>query len=295
MTDRTAQGIARPKRNRRRKSTAGKLLSSVAKSASRKSKAIKRSAKKNFRAAKRASTRLVKKQQRAASRLVRQQRRAATRLAKNAGRRSSAVLRRAQRKSAALGKVARRRTARLAKTGAKRAKQTKKLLRRASKRTTKALKAVRKGYRDKQRARLRKQREAAAETRRRQRAERLAKTRVELSGDVDVTAAVIVQASADRGASRPGEPPKMRTGKGRDSIKAELRRSQPGRGKLTARTYVDKKIAHYMALWEFRPDKEQRPFLKPGVEKNANLIGNAMAADLKRFATAQPKQRAVVR
>jgi hypothetical protein len=184
---------------------------------------------------------------------------------------------------------------RLAKATLKRTKKTKRVLRRASKRTTKTLRAVRRAYREKQRLQRRREREAAAGIKRRQRAERLAKTRVELSGDVDVTAAVIVQASADRGASRPGEPPKMRTGKGRDSIKAELRRSQPGRGKLTARTYVDKKIAHYMALWEFRPDKEQRPFLKPGVEKNANLIGNAMAADLKRFATAQPKQRAVVR
>ena len=123
----------------------------------------------------------------------------------------------------------------------------------------------------------------------------MARTRVEVNGDVDISAASIVQASEDRGASRPGEPPKMRTGKGRDSIKAELRRGQPGKGRLTARTYVDKKIAAYMALWEFRPDKQQRPFLRPGIERNADLIGNAMAADLKRFATAQPKKRAVVR
>ncbi len=285
MTDRTSQGIAKPRRTRKKKSAAGKSLSSLAKTAARRAKATRRRAANSFRAVRRASTRLLR----------RQRKRPASRVAKNAARRSSAVLRRAKRKSAALGKVARRRAVRLAKTGAKRAKQTKRLLRRASKRTTKALKAVRKGYRDKQRAKLRKQREAAAETRRRQRAERLARTRVEVSGDVDISAAFIMQASQDRGGSRPGEPPKMRTGKGRDSIKAELRRSQPGKGKLKARTYVDKKIAAYMALWEFRPDKQQRPFLKPGIERNADLIGNAMVADLKRFATAQPKKRAVVR
>ena len=146
--------------------------------------------------------------------------------------------------------------------------------------------------------RLRRAREAAADARRRQRESKRLTEKIEVFGDVDISNAVIVQSEADRGSSRPGEPPKMRTGVGRSSIKAELRRrgaSKTSRGKLESRTYVDKKIAPYMALWEFRPDKEQRPFLKPGVEKNANLIGNAMAADLKRFATAQPKQRAVVR
>ena len=85
-----------------------------------------------------------------------------------------------------------------------------------------------------------------------------------------------------KGASKPGEPPKMRTGDGRKSIKAELITNQKNAHDIKARTYVDKKIAPYMALWEYRPDGKARPFLKPSLEGNKSLFGAAIGKNLRR-------------
>jgi hypothetical protein len=84
----------------------------------------------------------------------------------------------------------------------------------------------------------------------------------------------------------------MRSGQGRYSIKAELR----ARGKkVVSRTYVDKKIAPYMAMWEFRQDGQQRPFLKPALMNNLRAFQTKVGAELKRASTQVPKQKAVVK
>lgn len=114
--------------------------------------------------------------------------------------------------------------------------------------------------------------------------------RQEIKGTFDTSKSRIVQASADPGASRPGEPPKLRSGQGRYSIKAEVRQ----RGKqIVGRTYVDKKIAKYMAMWEFRQDGQQRPFLKPGLMNNLRQFQSKVGAELKRAATPVAKRKAV--
>ena len=116
--------------------------------------------------------------------------------------------------------------------------------------------------------------------------------RQEIKGTFDTSRSIVIQASEDPGASKPGEPPKMRSGEGRYSIKAELRL----RGKkIVSRTYVDKKIAPYMAMWEFRQDGEQRPFLKPGLMNNIKQFQTKVGAELKRAATQVPKKKAVVK
>ena len=118
-----------------------------------------------------------------------------------------------------------------------------------------------------------------------------ARTRRELGGQVSLEGAVLVESPEDPGASRPGEPPKRRTGKGQSSIKAELFRK--GR-QLKSRVFVDKKIAPYMALWEFRNDGQQRPFLKPTIDHNMHLLGKIIGTELRKLATAQPKKKAKV-
>lgn len=122
--------------------------------------------------------------------------------------------------------------------------------------------------------------------------QRRAEQRQEIKGTFNTSRSRIVQASSDPGASRPGEPPKMRSGQGRYAIKAELRK----RGKqIVSRTYVDKKIAGYMAMWEFRQDGKQRPFLKPGLMNNLRQFQSKVGAELKRASTAVPKKKAVVK
>jgi hypothetical protein len=95
----------------------------------------------------------------------------------------------------------------------------------------------------------------------------------------------------DPGASFPGQPPRMRTGKGRQSITVELRMS---RGKPEGRVFVDKKIAPYMAMWEYRKDGKARPFLKPAVVDNLQEYGNQAIREAKRVPTGA-KRKAVVR
>lgn len=120
--------------------------------------------------------------------------------------------------------------------------------------------------------------------------QRRSERRQEIKGAFDTSRSRIVQASGDPGASRPGEPPKMRTGEGRYSIKAEVRQ----RGKqIVSRTYVDKKVAPYMAMWEFRQDGKQRPFLKPGLMNNLGAFQTKVGAELKRASTSAAKRKAV--
>jgi hypothetical protein len=131
--------------------------------------------------------------------------------------------------------------------------------------------------------------------RKRQQAKERARTRMDIGQEVEfgaIRGAQAVQAAGDTGGSKPGEPPKMRTGKGRSSIKAELRRK--GKYKIESRVYVDKKIAPYMALHEFRPDSKRRPFLKPSVEQNLQLLGNVIGQQLRELATAAPRRKAKV-
>jgi hypothetical protein len=131
--------------------------------------------------------------------------------------------------------------------------------------------------------------------RKRQQAKERARTRMAIGREIDfgaIRGAQATQAAGDTGGSRPGEPPKMRTGKGRSSIVAELRRK--GKYKIESRVYVDKKIAPYMALWEFRPDKKQRPFLKPSVQENLQLLGQVIGQQLRELATAAPRRKAKV-
>lgn len=97
--------------------------------------------------------------------------------------------------------------------------------------------------------------------------------------------------SNDSGASIPGQPPRMRTGKGRKSITVEVRM----RGtKPEGRVYVDKKVAGYMAMWEFRKDGKARPFLKPAVMDNLSEYGQQVIQEAKKVPTGQ-RRRAVVR
>lgn len=174
-----------------------------------------------------------------------------------------------------------KRTKRLAKKTLRKAKRARKAIRK----TTKAVKRGLKKRRSARKKRL-------TEARRAERERRRSEERQEIQGSADISQATIIRASQDRGASQPGEPPKMRTGKGRDSIKAELRK----RGqKMVSRVYVDKKIAPYMAMWEFRQDGQQRPFLKPGVENNKGIFGGVIGTELRRSSRSKPKQKAVVR
>jgi hypothetical protein len=73
----------------------------------------------------------------------------------------------------------------------------------------------------------------------------------------------------DPGSSRPGQPPRMRTGKGRKSITVEIRM----KGQKPEGVYVDKTVAPYMAMWEFRQDGKQRPFLRPSVMDHLSEYG----------------------
>jgi hypothetical protein len=81
------------------------------------------------------------------------------------------------------------------------------------------------------------------------------------------------------GASRPGEPPRIRTGKGRSAIFAEAKFNGKG-NKVESRVYVDKAVAPYMAMWEFRKDGKQRPFLKPALQQSLAQISPAIANSL---------------
>ena len=102
----------------------------------------------------------------------------------------------------------------------------------------------------------------------------------------EVAGARVLQAGGDKGASKPGEPPKMRTGTGRNSIRAAEVHGKTllgGKRKPMAKTFVDKRIAKYMAIWEYRKDGKARPFLKPSYNRNKRMLGKLMAAELKKM------------
>ncbi len=176
---------------------------------------------------------------------------------------------------------------RQAKKAVKREKRLKKNLK-SIRRTVKQKRTLVKRFLSKVR-RERKQRGILA--RRQQREENRKRTQLDLTGTADITGARVRTSNADPGASRPGEPPKMRTGKGRSSIKAQLRLKGK---KLESRVYVDKKIAPYMAIWEFRKDGKARPFLKPAVEDNKEEFGKVIGSELKQ-ANKGSKKKAVVK
>ena len=190
-----------------------------------------------------------------------------------------------------------RKTAKRARRAAIRAtKRTAKQTRRAVKQARKARKTAKQFVTRTKRAlrdRRRQKKKAATQARRDQRAREREFNRLTLSGDSDTSGAAFGDAKEGSGASKPGEPPKMRTGKGRKSITAELR--MKGK-KPQARTYVDKKVAGYMAMWEFRQDGKGRPFLKPAVENNLNMFGAEIGNTLKQQLRPQAgKKKATVR
>lgn len=218
-------------------------------------RAARRNAKKFRRVAKRTATRAKRYGIKAA--------RAANRFDKRLDKRQRRLL-----------KKAKRSTKRLKKRGLRLFKQLKR-------RTKTGLRISRKTFK-----RLSKAYQLRGKKLRQRRSER----RKEIKGAFDTSRSRIVQASGDPGASRPGEPPKMRTGEGRYSIKAEVRQ----RGKqIVSRTYVDKKVAPYMAMWEFRQDGKQRPFLKPGLMNNLGAFQTKVGAELKRASTSAAKRKAV--
>lgn len=160
-------------------------------------------------------------------------------------------------------------------------------IRKAVKQAKKTIRAVKKIRTQIRKSKKRRQ----VEARKTLRAQRRAQTQIDLEGTADISAARVVQASEDRGASRPGEPPKLRTGKGRSAIKAQLRLKGQ---KLESRVYVDKKIAPYMAMWEFRKDGKGRPFLKLSVENNKDQFGKIIGSELKQ-ANKGGRKKAVVK
>jgi len=188
----------------------------------------------------------------------------------------------------------------LARTGRKTAKRatkaTKKAVktaRKTAKQTRKRIKSFVSGLKKANRDRNRRRKKAATQARREQRAREREFNRLTLSGDADISGAMTGGFLEGSGSSKPGEPPKMRTGKGRKSITAELR--MKGK-KPQARTYVDKKVAGYMAMWEFRQDGKARPFLKPSVENNLNMFGQEIGNSLKQQLRPQAgKKKATVR
>jgi len=119
-----------------------------------------------------------------------------------------------------------------------------------------------------------------------------------IRGDVDVSGARVTQAGTDPGASKPGEPPKMRTGRGRNSIRAAEVRGTGSYGrklKPAARTFVDKKIAGYMAMWEFRKDGKARPFLAPSYRANKKILQGVLMGNLKKLKRQGRRRKAVVK
>ena len=165
------------------------------------------------------------------------------------------------------------------------------------KRTVKATKRTAKATRKQTKSLIRRAKKYNRDRIKRRNAARRAKerefNRLTLTGETDLLGVMLLEFRDSSGASKPGEPPKMRKGTGRKSITAELR--MKGK-KPEARTYVDKRIAPYMAMWEFRQDGQQRPFLKPAVQNNLNLFGAEIGNTLKQQLRPQAgKKKAVVR
>jgi hypothetical protein len=264
---------------------AGKLLSATSKAGRKRVKAAKKNVAKKIKVV----SRTVNKSKKKAAGFFKSNSlsKAVTRRAKKANRqakKTSKVLKRIGKQRL---REARRRLKKLPGQTRKAKRFAKKTLRAASKNTTRFFKAQKKAAR----LRERKRKIQARDQKRALRAEQRAKTQLDLTGTADITGARVRTSNADPGASRPGEPPKMRTGKGRSSIKAQLRLKGK---KLESRVYVDKKIAPYMAMWEFRNDGEGRPFLKPAVDDNKEAFGKVIGTELKQ-ANKGGKKKAVVK
>lgn len=214
---------------------------------------------------------------------------AVARRVKAARKRIQRVTRKTEKFLASNTKRARRAAIRATKRTAKQTRRAVKQARKARKTAKQFVTRTKRALRD----RRRQKKKAATQARRDQRAREREFNRLTLSGDSDTSGAVFGDAKEGSGASKPGEPPKMRTGKGRKSITAELR--MKGK-KPQARTYVDKKVAGYMAMWEFRQDGKARPFLKPAVENNLNMFGAEIGNTLKQQLRPQAgKKKATVR
>lgn len=235
---------------RRRKSQFANLRAKANKAVARKAKAVRKQARKRVRRVER----FLKSNS----------------LARTAKRSSKRVTRQTKRTLRATLKQSRK----LAKKSGKLRRQTLKAVRQARKRTSKALVGIRREYRRKQRDKVQRLRAANKALR----AEQKQYDKLALMAEADLSGATIRPVSDRSGASLPGEPPRMRTGKGRQSISAELRTKGK---KIEARTFVDKKIAPYMAMWEFRRDGKQRPFLQPAVEDNLHMFGSAIGSSLR--------------
>lgn len=244
---------------------AGKLLSAASKAGRKRVKAAKKN---------------VAKRIKVVSKQVNRSKKRATRQAKKASKSLNRIGKRKLRE-------ARRRLKKLPGQTRKAKRFAKKTLRAASKNTTRFFKARKKAARIRERDR----KSLVRDQKRTLRAEQRARTQIELNGSADITGARVRTSNADPGGSRPGEPPKMRTGKGRSSIKAQMRLKGK---KLESRVYVDKKTAHYMAMWEFRKDGQGRPFLKPAVEDNQQELGKVIGSELKQ-ANRGGKKKAVVK
>jgi hypothetical protein len=264
---------------------AGKLLSATSKAGRKRIKAAKRNVAKKITVV----SKRVNKSRRRVSRFLKSDSlsKAVTRRAKKANRQAKKASKSIKRIGKRKLKQARRRIKKLPGQTRKAKRFAKKTLRAASKNTTRFFKARKKASRLRERER----KIQARDQRRALRAQDRARTQLDLTGNVDISGARIRTSNADPGASRPGEPPKMRTGKGRTAIKAQLRLKGK---KLESRVYVDKQIAPYMAIWEFRKDGKQRPFLKPAVEDNKETFGKVIGSELKQ-ANKGGKKKAVVK
>jgi hypothetical protein len=264
---------------------AGKLLSATSKAGRKRVKAAKKNVAKRIKVV----SRRVNKSKKRAARFFK-----SNSLSKAVARRAKKANRQAKKTSKVLKRIgkrrlreARRRLKKLPGQTRKAKRFAKKRLRAASKNTTRFFKARKKAAR----LRGRERKIQARDQRRALRAQERARTQFDLDGTVDITGARVRTSNADPGASKPGEPPKMRTGKGRSAIKAQLRLKGK---KLESRVYVDKKIAGYMAMWEFRKDGKGRPFLKPAVEDNKEAFGRVIGSELKQ-ANKGGKKKAVVK
>jgi len=264
---------------------AGKLLSATSKAGRKRVKAAKKNVAKRIKVV----SRRVNKSKKRAARFFK-----SNSLSKAVARRAKKANRQAKKTSKVLKRIgkrrlreARRRLKKLPGQTRKAKRFAKKTLRAASKNTTRFFKARKKAARLRERER----KIQARDQRRALRAQERARTQFDLDGTVNITGARVRTSNADPGASKPGEPPKMRTGKGRSSIKAQLRLKGK---KLESRVYVDKKIAPYMAMWEFRNDGKGRPFLKPAVEDNKEAFGKVIGSELKQ-ANRGGKKKAVVK
>lgn len=83
-------------------------------------------------------------------------------------------------------------------------------------------------------------------------------------------------AQRDENASRPGEPPKRRTGRGRRSIQAKKV------GRYEAKTFANKSVAWYFPMYEFGPTRLRRPYLLPALRENKSELARIVVTPVRR-------------